>query len=164
MTPTESAAYFPQPPYEIGRNFEKPLLLGQGNLSVFIFDIYDAELWVERKPWGFDQKFALSIQYNRSITQKEFVDSSLEELQRYYDITTQEAAYRQTLKAILPSVEEGDRITAIFTPGKGLTFYHNATPLGAIQDLDFAQKYIMIWLHPKAHYDDLRRDLLGLRE
>lgn len=152
------------PPEEVSLILDKPVLSGRANLSVFIFDVYDAELWVEKKPWDFNQPFSLTIKYNRSISKQEFIDSSIEELERYYDISRDKRIYIEILQSILPSVEEGDRISAVFQPGVGLVFFYNGGEIGAIGDLDFAKKYIMIWLHPKAYYDDVRKGLLGLAE
>lgn len=160
----KALSYTIQPPEEVTQHINNAVLSGQANLSVFIFDIYDAELWVEKKPWDFNQAFSLSLRYNRSLSKEELVDSSIEEIERYYNIGKNKRIYRETLNSILLSVEEGDRISAVYQPGRGLSFFYNSKKIGLIDDLDFAKKYIMIWLHPQAYYEDVRRGLLALRE
>lgn len=65
---------------------------------MFVFHIYDGALWVENPPWNFDQKFALTLFYQRDISKKEFIDTSIEELRRYYsDIDEKEQGYRSQL-------------------------------------------------------------------
>lgn len=164
LTENQAISFNAEPPEEVSLFLDNPVLSGKANLSAFIFDIYDAELWVEKKPWDFNQAFSLSIKYNRSISKEKFVSSSIEELERYYDIIRDKRIYIEILNSILPSVQEGDRISAVFQPGIGLVFFYNGQEIGVIHDLDFAKKYIMIWLHPKAYYADVRKGLLGLIE
>lgn len=149
-----------QPPYEVSNFIKDPILSGKGELSVFLFYIYDAYLWVEKRPWSFDQKFALSITYKRNITKQELVDSSIDEMERYYNLGSKLSNYREVLGRIFPDVKPGDRISALYTPQVGLKFYQNVRYIGEIRDNQFAQRFINIWLHPNAHYSDLRHSLL----
>ena len=149
-------------PQEVLQHIKNPQLNGHGNLYVFVFHIYDGALWVENPPWNFNQKFALTLFYQRDISKKEFIDTSIEELRRYYsDIDEKEQGYRSQLHDILVDVIEGDRIAAIYIPNEGLIFYHNGIKKGIIQDDEFAKRYINIWLHPNAHYQGFKKKLIG---
>ena len=137
--------------------------IGTGDLFVFPFGvIYKATLWAEKKPWSFNQKFALSIRYNRNISKEDFLDTTIKEMRRYYKLSkADETNYRTQLSRVYPSVKSGDRITAVFTPKEGVKFYYNGSFRGEIKGGSFAHKFINIWLHPNAYYGDLRNDLLG---
>ncbi len=139
------------------------ILLGNHRLEVFFIDVYDASLWAEKKPWSFDQKFALSLRYLSNFSKSDIVDTSLEEMARHQPIGPLEASYRASLEQIFVDVNAGDRITAVFVPREGLTFYFNGTPLGKIKDLTLATRLIGIWLHPNAHYGEMRSALLSAR-
>lgn len=137
-------------------------LQGQHRLQVFLFDIYDASLWTEKKGWNFSQKFALSLHYLRAVDKEDIIDTSLEEMARYANIEQDASLYRATLERIFVNVSEGDRITALFQPQQGLTFYLNGTVMGEIKDLTLVRHFIAIWLHPQARYQEMRQDLLGM--
>jgi len=152
----------PQASKEVLRYIEKPVLSGKGLLSFFLFDVYDIALWVEQKPWNYEQQFALSIHYKRNITRQEFIDTSIDELKNYYPFSKEvEKRYRDVLSNIMPSVSVNDRISAIYTKEKTLAFYKNGSHIGTIENKEFARMYVQIWLHPKVRYRDLRNALLG---
>ena len=112
----------PTIPDEVVKHIENPILSGQGRLSFLFFHIYDAALWVERIPWNFEQNFSLTIDYNRGLSKEEIINSSIEEMQRYYPIKNQEKMYREILENIFTDVTSGDRISALYNPQKGLEF------------------------------------------
>lgn len=151
------------PPKEVTLTIPNAILLGSTKLEVLFIDVYDASLWAEKKPWSFDQKFALSLHYLSSFSKSDIVDTSLEEMARHKPLDPLANSYRVSLEKIFVDVSAGDRITAVFAPQKGLTFYFNGRTLGEINDLTLATRFISIWLHPNARYGDMRSDLLGMR-
>lgn len=151
------------PPAEVQQSLPNAVLSGNGDLVIFFMTIYNASLWVERNPWDFNQNFALTIRYNRDVSAQSFEDVSIDEMKRYFDLSSVENRYREELRKLLPAVTKGDRITAIFDPQSGLSFFYNGTKTGHISDLEFAKRYIQIWLHPNAHYQRLRTFLLTKR-
>ena len=81
-------------------------------------------------------------------------------MQRYYNLGSDLFRYRSVLQEILRDVKAGDRISAVYTPREALKFYHNGRYMGEIRDDRFAKRYMNIWLHPNAYYDNLRKSLL----
>jgi hypothetical protein len=65
------------------------------------------------------------------------------------------------LKKILPDVDAGDFLTGVNVPKLGVRFYQNGQPIGAIDDLEFAQAFFGIWLDPRTSEPVLRKQLLG---
>lgn len=155
------SASTPQTPVEVTQAIKDPILLGQHDFRWFVFDIYDIFLWAEKKPWNFDQTFALSITYQRAVSRQEFTDTTIDQLKKQDNIESEEKMYRQQLNYLYKNVEVGDRITAIYQKDQGLTFYLNGREMGKITNIDFAQRFINIWLGEKAEFQEMRKDLLG---
>ncbi len=110
----------------------------------------------------YSQDFALVIQYNINIKGQKFAESSMEEIARYYKLNDAERKnyYDQLLK-IFVDVKPKDQIAAVYQASGVTTFYHNRKETGRIVDKNFSKIFLDIWLHPQAHYADMRDDLLG---
>ncbi|CAM3047621.1 chalcone isomerase family protein [Moritella viscosa] len=59
-------------------------------------------------------------------------------------------------------IVKGDQFTLVSTPGKGLVTYKNNEKLSTINNDDFRQAVLSIWLGDKPADDDLKDDMLGL--
>ena len=57
-------------------------LVGEGDFSVFGFRLYRAQLWSERVPVDYDERFALHLTYTRSIKGKRLADTGIDEIRR----------------------------------------------------------------------------------
>ena len=67
------------------------------------------------------------------------------------------------LDKVYPSVKSGDRLVALYVPGKPVMFSHNGTPTGSIGGEGFAKDFFGIWLSPNTSAPSLRKDLLKLK-
>lgn len=155
------------PPPEVINEIPKAELLGKSELRVgLLLKIYDIELWVEdrsriRNSWQYDQRFCLSITYNRNISKESLVYTTIEEMKTHASLSNEETIYRERLTNIYKDVKYGDRISAIFIPNKKLTLYLNNTILGQITNMTFAKQFLDIWLHPRAKYKIMQDSLMG---
>ena len=61
-----------------------------------------------------------------------------------------------------PPVKSGDRLTALYVPGKPVAFFYNGAPTGSI-DNSYAKVFFGLWLLPNTSSPDLRKDLLRLK-
>lgn len=68
---------------------------------------------------------------------------------------------RLLLKRITPDVNDGDSITGVNLPRRPVRFYKNGTPIGTIEDPEFARAFFAIWFDPRTSEPVLRRQLLG---
>jgi hypothetical protein len=134
-------------------------LQGQGRMTVWGFDVYDARLYVgdQRGQSG----FALDINYLRSLKGADITKSTIDEMQRLGVSEANRSAWGKKLDGIFPNVVSGSSLTAIHVPGRGTVFLHNGKPAGEIAGDDFAKAFFSIWLDPKTAAPKLRTALIG---
>jgi hypothetical protein len=134
-------------------------LQGQGRMTFWGFDVYDARLYVgdQRGQSG----FALDINYLRSLKGSDITKSTVDEMQRLGVSEASRSAWGKKLDGIFPNVVSGSSLTAIHVPGRGTVFLHNGKPAGEIAGDDFAKAFFSIWLDPKTAAPKLRTALIG---
>jgi hypothetical protein len=140
-------------------------LVGEGDLSLFGFRLYQAQLWSQQVPVRYDAPFALHITYARSISRQRFVDTGIDEIKRQASapLSPQTLAHwRDDMMRGLVDVDPGDRLTAVNLPGKGVRFYAGARETAEIDDPAFARAFFGIWFDPSTRAPGLRKALLGL--
>ncbi|MBT9476981.1 chalcone isomerase family protein [Polaromonas sp.] len=140
-------------------------LIGQGRLTVWGFQVYDARLWAAT---GFgaggyaSQPMALELAYLRAFDAVEVAKRSLQEMRRSAAISEAQAAQWTTeLLRVIPDVRKGDRITGVHRPGVGAAFWVNGRASGEIRDAEFARLFFGIWLSPNTSEPQLRQALLA---
>lgn len=137
---------------------------GEGTLKRLLLHVYDAAVWTDDATWSMDSTFALEIHYDLDFDNDELADRSIDEMRHVGTVSkAQEPSYHDQLMKIFPNVKSGDVITALYMPGKGLTFYHNDKKVGVITDKQFAEGFLSIWLSPNTSEPQLRQALLGNR-
>ena len=140
-------------------------LIGQGRLTVFGFQVYDARLWAAPGFGGSSyatRPLALELSYLRDFKALDIAERSIKEMRRSASISnTQEAKWLADMQRVVPDVKKGDRILGIHKPGVGADFWVNGKPVGEIQDAEFAKLFFGIWLSPKTSEPHIRSLLLG---
>ena len=71
---------------EINENFPKALRLGNYNLKVWGFKIYNIQLLSDSKNFSYQNKLALVINYQRDFAKKDLIKRSLEEISKINNI------------------------------------------------------------------------------
>ena len=143
-------------------------LSGAMRYTYWGFDIYQARLWVEpgfasQDPWR--SRFVLELQYLREFKGRDIAQRSLQEMRRQGAIDEAQAqAWLQTMQTIFPDVVTGDRLSGIFLPGQGIRFMANGKNIADVNDIEFAQRFLGIWLSEKTSEPKMRLALLGLFE
>lgn len=138
-------------------------VVGEGRLTVAFWDVYDATLYAPEGKWDVSKPFALSIRYFRNISGKDIADRSVQEMRAQgFDDEVKLAAWNAQLKNIIPDVQNGSVLSAIFVPGQKTAFYDGKEPIGSIKGNEFAQRFFDIWLSEDTSEPELRRKLLGL--
>ena len=140
-------------------------LIGQGRLSVWGFQVYDASLWATPRfkpdePFG--ETFALELAYLRDFSSTDIAERSIVEMRRSAAIPDAQAkTWREQLQRVLPDIKKGDRVTGLYRPGLGAHFRVNGQPAGDIPDAGFARLFFGIWLSPSTSEPALRAALLA---
>jgi len=136
--------------------------VGEGRLSVFFWDVFDAVLYAPNGHWNPQMPYALSIRYFREIEGTYIAERSVEEMKKqgYSNAKVLEEWYKKML-AVFPDVKDGTELTALFTSNKTTVFYQNGKPIGTVNDPLFGKHFFDIWLGEKTSEPALRKALLG---
>ena len=134
-------------------------LQGLGRLNFWGFHVYDANLY--RGTAKDSQEFALELKYQRSFSGEAIANRTAEEMKNLGVPDTQAAAWGKELAGILPNVEPGQTISAIYIPRQGTSFFYEGKKISQIQGADFAKAFFGIWLDSKTSVPKLRIELLG---
>lgn len=149
------------PPY-IAPHVMAEAPVGKAHLSWFGFSVYDIALWSAKPEWSYDTAFALQVRYARTFSAEQLIDSTMDEISKVAQVSEEEApAYHAALKGLMPGVQEGDTITALYLPRKGLVMFHNGVETGRSKDMAFARRFTDIWLSPDTSHPDIRNALIG---
>ncbi len=138
--------------------------LGQGEYRWWGLSLYQACLWspvnlAEPASWP---GFALELRYSRALQGKRIAEASLKEIRQLgLGNPQQHQLWLEKMTAIFPDVQTGEQLSALYLPGKGLQFFRNQQKLTLIEDLEFAQAFLSIWLDPRTSAPELRKRLLG---
>lgn len=155
-------------PPEVQAQLPQAKSAGATRMRFFGISIYDAQLWVTP---GFDaaqyasQPLALELRYLRSLKGASIAERSVQEMRRGgpLDAAT-EQRWLQAMQQAFPDVQEGDRLTGLYTPGAGTRFFFNGKPHATVADPAFGPPFFGIWLAPWTSEPRLRGELLaGLR-
>jgi len=138
---------------------------GQGRFRWFGLTVYDAEV-LSTQPLRDDQwpqqTFGLRLTYARALRGGEIAKSSLQEMEKLGIVpAAQRDAWLQRMTALFPDVNQGDAITGVNLPNRGVRFWRTDRPLGTVDDPAFARAFFSIWLDPKTTAPDLRKSLFG---
>jgi hypothetical protein len=153
------------PPPEVVAELGSPRLAGSARLRWFGLHVYDARLWstvpLAATEWP-GRTLAIEIEYARRLEGKAIAERSLDEMRRQREIERASAErWLASLAAILPDVDEGDRLTGVQRPGEGARFFANGALRGEVRDPEFARLFFGIWLSERSSHPALRNALLG---
>lgn len=144
--------------------------LGSYPFRYWGLSVYQAELSVAA---GFDperyaqHRLALGLTYARSLKGSAIAERSLSEMRALAQRSglpwreSQAAQWLRQLRALIPDVQAGDRITGVNHPQQGTTLFFNQTALGTIEGNPFAELFFGIWLSPLTPEPAMRQALLN---
>ncbi|MDC0394547.1 chalcone isomerase family protein [Alphaproteobacteria bacterium] len=146
-------------------NLEKLLnpynLIGTSSLKVFMWEIYDIQLWSVKKPFSKKNSLILIFDYKRDLAKEKIIESSIKEIEK------QNVADKNTLikwtsflqKCIRP-VEAGSKPYIQWNPEGKITFFYGNTITCSIDNKSFSKAFIDIWLGENTSRPRLRQRLL----
>ena len=143
------------------RYIESASLQGQGRLTFWGFDVYDARYYVA-DPKG-QNGFALEIHYIRSFKGTELAKRTIDEMTRLGVSEKQRMLWLQSLEKIFPDIASGDTLIGLHLPDRGTLFLHNGKPVGDIPGDAFAKAFFGIWLDERTSVPKLRSALIASR-
>jgi len=142
-----------------------PRLVGQHLFKFFGLEIYHISLWSspEWNPEKWNQhSFALSLVYSRNLSGEEIVKRSIVEIKKQTVLSDDTAQqWTNQLRALIPTVKPGDRLTGVYQPSGSLVFWLDAKKLGEVKDTALSEAFMGIWLSTKTSEPKMRKKLLG---
>lgn len=138
--------------------------LGGGDMTWFGLRIYRATLWSASRPFDAAQPFALQLHYYRSISRERLVSTSIDEIRRLSAAPIAAATlarWEALLNTAFIDVRDGDELTGIYLPGKGMQLYDRQRLLAELNDEALARAFFDIWLNPDSRDQRLRQRLIG---
>jgi hypothetical protein len=142
----------------IDASLNSPKLQGSGRLTWWGLNIYDASFYRSKNS---SAEFALDLRYQKSFSGSSIANRSADEMKKIGVSDMQAVLWGKELAAILPNVESGQALTAIYSPKQGTVFYHDGKQIGKIPGADFSKAFFGIWFDPNTSAPKLRTELLG---
>jgi hypothetical protein len=100
-------------PSEVAAALPNAARVGEARYEVLALAVFDAELWAPQGAFSWDQAFALSLTYQRSISARALVNRTLREMTERGGDRAPLEALRSQLLACFADVRAGDRITGL---------------------------------------------------
>ncbi|MCK6264223.1 chalcone isomerase family protein [Vibrio sp. ZSDE26] len=148
--------------------------VGAGQMDYLFWSIYKAEYYLDSEinqttltvaqKLSHESTRALKIEYLRTIESEALVKATAEQWQLLGYSQNKIDQWVTPLKVIWPNVESGSTLTVKVTPQGASQFYFNNALIGQVQDAQFGQAFLSIWLSEKTSEPELRQQLLGLRK
>lgn len=136
--------------------------VGKTRLSVWFWDVYDAELLTNTGNYDTYERRALRLNYLREIEAADLVDTTREEWQRLdIRLTEQHNEWLQRLNEMWPDVQEGDCLMLVETEQGHSEFFNAEGKLGTIESSVFTDDFLAIWLSPDSKFKSERNELIG---
>jgi len=150
-------------PPEIATIIHAQQPFGEGQVRFLFLNAYTASLWTDAASWSLDAPTAMAIHYGMGFDTDDLVERTIKEM-RHVDPNLSDAELTKLtaqLNKVYPPVKAGDRLTALYLPGKPLAFFYNGAPTSSI-DGAYAKDFFGIWLSPDTSDPSLRKKLLKL--
>jgi hypothetical protein len=134
-------------------------LLGQGRMTYWGFDLYDAQLFVASN--GHQSGLALKINYLRNFKADALREQTMKEMRQLGVSDENRQKWSANLEKIFPNIAPGHSLTAIYRPQRGTLFLHNGQMIGEVPGDEFSKSFFGIWLDPRTSAPQLRTQLLS---
>jgi len=138
--------------------------VGESRFEYYFWDVYDAKLATPSGNYEFGQHPArLTLTYLRDFAAKDIIKATNEQWQ-HLGKDPLVGKYDQQLLALWPDIKEGESLTYVTDKqGQGV-FYHNEQKLGGIDDTDFTDSFLAIWLSENTSEPQMRKQLIGAQK
>jgi len=145
--------------------FSDPRWVGGQRFTYWGFDVYDASLWANvsfaPEDWA-RQDLILELRYLRDFKGLDIAQRSVDEIHKQRALSAEKKQkWFSALQALIPDVRSGERLTGVYTPGKGMKLLHQDRTVGEVADAELAQRFFGIWLAAETSQRQLRQRLLA---
>ncbi|MDT3293790.1 DUF2878 family protein [Shewanella sp. SP2S2-6] len=136
--------------------------VGRGEMDWLWFSLYKARLMTVNGRYQQGQyPLLLDIEYYRDIESEDLLEATKDQWQHLAFAENDIQRWFSLLTATWPDVKQGDHLSFKVMDGQTSQFFFNHQPLEIIQDADFAEAFLAIWLSKDTSRPSLRAQLLG---
>ena len=136
--------------------------VGRGEMDWLWFSLYKAKLMTVNGRYQQGQyPLLLDIEYYRDIESEDLLEATKDQWQHLAFAENDIQRWLSLLTATWPDVKQGDHLSFKVMDGQTSQFFFNHQPLEIIQDADFAEAFLAIWLSKDTSRPSLRAQLLG---
>ena len=138
-------------------------LVGEGKLSFLFWDIYYARLYSANGEYQEqDYPLALELTYLRNFTKQQLVEETAKQWQKLgFEDQNKTQLWLSRLSELWPDVKEDQSITLYIDDQNRSFFYFNTELLGQINDAEFSQAFLAIWLSEETSAPEVRKKLIA---
>ena len=136
---------------------KNPFLIGEGVLKVFIWDIYELRLFSKTNIYDRNDIFVLEFEYLRDTSKASVIKASIVELKKLNLSKTKLEKWEKYLEKSIKDMKAGEKAALLFRPNLGITFYASDRFNITIDNVEFANSYIDIWLGDNTARPKLRK-------
>jgi hypothetical protein len=139
-------------------------MVGEARLKVLFWSVYDSRLYTADGDYQAGERpVRLDIQYLMNIDADDLVARTASEWEAQQRSHERQEQWLQALSNLWPDVSESDTISLEILADNRSVFYRNGELLGTLDDPEFGQYFLDIWLSPETTRPELRERLLGQR-
>lgn len=139
--------------------------VGEARLKVMFWSIYDSRLYTPSGQYVEGERpLRLEIDYRRDVSTQALVDNTRKEWSAMGRTHPRRDQWLATLSELWPDIKENDVLRLELDADGVSTFTHNDDLLGRIEDPEFGQQFVDIWLSEDCTRPALRTALLGKDE
>jgi len=138
--------------------------VGSATLKGYFWIIYNSSLYSPDGEYsGVNPNLALQIEYRRDISNEQLIKRTKQEWEKQNIGISESALWLKELSEFWPDVEKGDVIVLRVGADFASEFYLNTEFIGSIEDRNFTNEFLAIWLSESSSYPKLRNQLLGTK-
>jgi hypothetical protein len=151
-------------PEPASRDLADAKRVGQGKLTWFGLDVYEAFLYAPQGRYVQGAPVALRLNYLRDLKGEAIAKRSRDEMAKLGVAPAQLDPWMTAMQRVFPDVRKGQALTGVQRADGGVSFYLDDKPLGVVGDPAFGAAFFAIWLDERTSAPGLRQALLGQRK
>lgn len=137
--------------------------VGTAKFSVLFWDIYQSTLYTPSGSYSSESQpetLVFKITYLKDISAENLLERTIEQWQHLKVPEKSYEAFIPVLEKLWPNIRAGDTLTLHLKDEQSL-FYYNDEYIGLVDEKEFGQLFLSIWLSPNTSQRNLRAELIG---
>jgi len=136
--------------------------VGEAKLEIIFWDIYFSELYSADGTYQ-PQTYpiALNIRYLRDIKAADLVEQTIKEWKKLGISKDKYEKWLPFLTETWPNIKDGDELLFKVNAEKMGEFFFNGNSIGQLEDPEFSEQFLAIWLDENCSYPKVRKRLIG---